>query len=170
VPIVEPAVLLPSHAARCRHVTTHVAGLFREYAALAACIGALAGCGGGTTDAGTPGVSVVGSWRYAAQQTAPAPAELQGALAVSEQTGARIAGALDVVETDARGLQRRLAGPLAGRTADSTTLDFDVTLGAATRRHVGRVRGDSLTGSWVEQPAGGGAPSASGSFRAARQR
>ncbi|WP_284351504.1 hypothetical protein [Roseisolibacter agri] len=127
-------------------------------------------CGRAATDPGRPGVPVVGSWRYVAQQTSPAPADLQGTLAVGEQSGARIAGALDVVETDARGLQRRLGGAMAGRTADSTTLDFDVAIGAGVRRHVGRVRGDSLTGSWIEQPVAGGAPVASGSFRAARQR
>lgn len=133
------------------------------YAAIAS------GCGG-LTETGRPGVPVIGTWRYAAQQDAPARADLQGALAIGEQSGARITGALDVVETDVRGQQRRLAGPMVGQSADSTTLDFDVTLGTGTRRHVGRVRGDSLTGSWIEQPVAGGAPTASGSFRAARQR
>lgn len=128
-----------------------------------------AGCVG-STDPGKAGVPVVGAWRYAARQTSPSDADLTGTLTFTQQSGASVAGAIDVVETDARGQSRRLAGPLAGRTVDSTTVDVDVTLGAATRRHVGQVRGDSLVGTWIEQPAGGGAPSASGTFRAARTR
>ncbi|MCC7053134.1 MAG: hypothetical protein IT355_07680 [Gemmatimonadaceae bacterium] len=126
-----------------------------------------AGCGG-VTEPGTAGVPVTGAWRYTARQSAPAVADLAGTLQFSTQRGAGIAGALDVVETDARGVQRRIAGPLAGRTVDSTTVDFDLSVSGATRRHVGMVRGDSLTGTWFEQSSDGGAPTASGSFRAAR--
>ena len=117
-----------------------------------------------------PGVPVVGSWRYSGRQTVPADADLTGTLSVTGQTGAQISGALDFIETDTRGLQRRVAGLLLGRTIDSTTLDFDVSLTAVTRRHVGRVVGDSIVGTWIEQPAGGSAPTASGTFRGARVR
>ena len=117
-----------------------------------------------------PGVPVVGSWRYSGRQTVPTDADLTGTLSVTGQTGAQISGALDFVETDTRGLQRRVAGLLLGRTIDSTTLDFDVSLTTVTRRHVARVAGDSIVGTWIEQPAGGSAPTASGTFRGARVR
>ena len=129
---------------------------------------AAAACAGGTTDPGRPGVPLGGAWRYAAQ-VPTSGAEIRGTLSVTQQTGAQFVGALDVVETGPQGLQRRLAGPMAGRTSDSTAVDFEVQLGGDARRHVGRVRGDSLTGTWVET-MDGGAPAASGSFRAARQR
>ena len=114
------------------------------------------------------GVPVIGGWNYVATQGSPSAAQLNGALAFSGQTGAEISGTLDVVEIGLGGQQRHLAGPVSGRTVDSTTLDFDMLLGAVARRHVGRVRGDSLTGTWVETPLEGGLPSASGTFRASR--
>lgn len=116
------------------------------------------------------GVPVVGNWNYVATQSSPLAAQLNGSLAFSGQTGAEISGTLDVIEVGTGGQQRRLAGPVSGRTVDSTTLDFDLILGDVTRRHVGQVRGDSLTGTWVETPLDGGAPSASGTFRASRAR
>jgi len=131
-------------------------------------IATVSGCAG-TTDLGPPGVPVVGTWSYVGSQVSPGSANLAGALSFTEQTGARIGGTIDFVESDSRGLQRRLAGPFAGRTADSTTVDFEIVLGAASRRHVGRVKGDSLTGTWVESSAAG-LPTASGTFRSARTR
>jgi len=135
--------------------------------ALAIGLVCLAACGS-ATDAGKPGVPVVGTWSYSAQQVSPSTATLTGSLSFSSQVGAQISGTMDFTETDARGLQRRLAGPFAGRTVDSTTLDFELTLGAVTRRHVGRVKADSLTGTWIESTSDG-LPTASGSFRAARR-
>lgn len=110
---------------------------------------------------------MVGTWSYVGQQVSPGTASLGGSLSVSDQSGARIGGTMDFVESDSRGLQRRLAGPFAGRTVDSTTLDFEVVLGAVSRRHVGRVKADSLTGTWVESSSSG-LPTASGTFRGAR--
>lgn len=129
---------------------------------LSACIG--------STDVGSAGVSVTGTWRYAGRQTVPADADLAGTLSFTTQVGATVAGALDVTETDFRGTPRRLAGAVTGRTLDSTTVDFDLVLSTVTRRHVGRVVGDSLTGTWIEQAVAGGAPTASGSFRSVRNR
>ena len=131
--------------------------------------GAVVACFG-PTDPGKVGVPVVGSWSYVATQGAPAAAQINGSLAFSGQTGAQISGTLDAIEVGAGGQQRRLTGPVSGRTVDSTTLDFDLLLGDVSRRHVGQVRGDSLTGTWVETPLDGGLPSASGTFRASRSR
>ncbi len=129
----------------------------------------LGGCAA-STEPGRPGVPIVGAWRFTGRQLAPADGELTGTLSVASQAGATIAGSLDVIETDGRGGQRRTAGPLAGRTIDSTTVDFEVSLAGATRRHVGRVVRDSMTGTWIEQSVLGGAPTASGSFVAVRAR
>jgi len=129
--------------------------------------GAVVACFG-PTDPGKLGVPVIGSWSYVATQGSPSAAQLNGSLAFSGQTGAQISGTLDVVEIGVGGQQRRLSGPVSGRTVDSTTLDFDLLLGDVSRRHVGEVRGDSLTGTWVEMPLAGGLPSASGTFRATR--
>lgn len=123
----------------------------------------------GSTDPGRPGVPVLGAWSYAGQQVAPGSASLVGSMSFSTQTGAQVGGSVDFVETDARGQQRRVAGPFSGRTVDSTTLDFEVILGAVSRRHVGKVKGDSLTGTWVEASSDG-IPTASGTFRSARGR
>jgi hypothetical protein len=128
----------------------------------------IAACAG-STDPGRAGVPVLGAWSYSGQQVAPGSASLAGAIAFSTQTGAQISGSMDFVETDGRGQQRRVAGPFSGRTVDSTTLDFEVVLGALSRRHVGKVKGDSLTGTWVES-SGDGVPTASGTFRSARGR
>ena len=132
---------------------------------LATLIGCIA-----STEPGRPGAPIVGAWRYAGRQLSPIDGELAGTLSVASQTGATIAGSLDVVETDGRGGQRRSAGPFAGRTTDSTTVDFDVRLSGNTRRHVGRVARDTLIGTWIEQSVLGGAPTASGSFVAVRVR
>ena len=118
------------------------------------------------SDAGVP---VLGTWTYVGLQVAPGAANLTGSLLFTEQTGARIGGSMDFVESDAHGQQRRLAGPFSGRTVDSTTVDFELVLGVVTRRHVGRVKADSLTGTWVESSSSG-LPTASGTFRAARVR
>lgn len=144
--------------------------LVRQICVIAACLVSAAGIGcGGTTDLGPPGVPVVGSWTYVGQQVSPGTASLTGSLSFGEQTGAQISGTTDFVETDSRGQQRRLAGPFAGRTVDSTTVDFEVVLGAVSRRHVGRVKADSLTGTWIETSSAG-LPTASGTFRSARAR
>jgi hypothetical protein len=141
----------------------------RQSPVIAMCLGlAICACAG-STDVGRLGVPVVGTWSYVGQQVSPGTANLGGSLSFSEQSGARIGGTIDFVETDARGLQRRLAGPFAGRTVDSTTVDFEIVLGAVSRRHVGRVKADSLTGTWIESSTEG-LPTASGTFRAARSR
>ncbi len=145
-----------------RQITTLRVSLVAGTLLLSGCIA--------STDVGSAGVSVTGTWRYAGRQTVPADADLAGTLSFTTQVGATVAGALDVTETDFRGTPRRLTGAVAGRTVDSTTVDFDLVLSAVTRRHVGRVVGDSLTGTWIEQAVAGGAPTASGSFRAARNR
>ena len=88
---------------------------------IAACLisAVTVGCGG-ATDLGPPGVPVVGNWSYIGQQVSPGTASLQDRCrsASRRRTGL---GTIDFVDGCARGQQRRLAGPFAGRTVDSTT-------------------------------------------------
>jgi hypothetical protein len=104
----------------------------------------------------------MGTWDYTATQLSP-DLRLQGSLVVTRQTGSHFDGSADVVEeSPSGGAPRRLIGVVGGRTLDSVTVDFDMVVDEATRRHFGTVRGDSMVGSWVEGIGGG----ASGSFRA----
>lgn len=123
----------------------------------------------GTTEPGRAGVPVLGSWDYIAVQTSPATADLRGVITFATQSGSAVGGSHEVLETDVRGQQRRLAGPISGRTVDSTTLDIELGLDVVARRHVGIVRGDSLTGTWLEIPRSGSSLGASGTFRAKRR-
>jgi hypothetical protein len=114
------------------------------------------------TDGGTAGVPLIGTWEYTGTQLSP-ELRLEGTLVVSRQSGSRFDGSADVVEQSVGGgMSRRLIGVLGGRTLDSVTVDFDLAIDNATRRHFGTVRGDSIVGSWVEGIGEG----ASGSFRA----
>jgi hypothetical protein len=46
-------------------------------------------------------------------------------------------------------------------------VDFDATLEATPRRHVGEIKGDTITGTWVGDGSGGAM--SSGTFRVERQ-
>jgi len=116
-----------------------------------------------STDTGAPPVDLAGQWRYAAEQTAPARSVLDGTLSVDGQHGQRLDGSLTVIESSASG-SRALSGFVNGRTPDATTIEFQVELGGGARVHQGRIRGDSIVGTWYDEFAGGG----SGSFRCAR--
>lgn len=95
-------------------------------------------------------------WRYAGSQRVPSPLQLDGALRITSRTGERFEGSLDVRRTDALGQAERVIGLVNGRST-GTTLDFEATLDGAVIRHVGRVRGDSITGTWLDDGSGGAA-------------
>ena len=116
-----------------------------------------------STDTGAPPVNLRGQWRYAAEQTSPARSVLDGTLSVDDQTGHSLDGSLTMIESSATGA-RALSGFMNGRTPDATTIEFQVDLGGGARVHQGRIRGDSIVGTWYDEFAGGGA----GSFRCAR--
>ena len=122
----------------------------------------IAGCRSGT-DTGAPPVDLAGQWRYAAEQTAPTRTVLTGTLSIDDQSGQRLDGSLTAIESSASG-SRALSGFVNGRTPDATTIEFQVEFGGGARVHQGRIRGDSIVGTWYDEFAGGG----SGSFRCAR--
>ena len=68
---------------------------------------------------------------------------------------------------DGTGGTTSLSGPVTGRALDSTSVTFDAFLASATRHHMGTVKADTITGTWVDLTSGG--PGASGTFRAVLQ-
>ncbi len=123
--------------------------------------------GGCATPAGTDGTApdLRGTWSYQAQQAAPV-AGLSGTMIVTGENGRTFNGQLQVVETNQAGIQRELSGIVTGSVTNASTVDFDAFLEQTGRRHVGRLAGDSIAGSWVEN-AGGDLPS-TGTFKLRR--
>jgi hypothetical protein len=122
----------------------------------------LAGCSSST---GTDGanVDVRGTWTFAATQVAPA-LEITGELRIERQDGATLSGVLETRERAVDGTIRNRVGSLSGRVVASA-VDFDVFADAQPRRHVGRVRNDSITGTWAQTSA---ATPVTGAFTAYR--
>lgn len=116
-----------------------------------------------------PGVTPLeGQWDVSGQATTGNSGALQGVLTVQSTSATGFAGSYDVLESATQGQQRRVSGPVAGRMAGVTTMEFDVSLAGLTRRHVGTQAADTLRGSWFDVSANG-AVEASGSFRAVRR-
>jgi hypothetical protein len=115
-------------------------------------------------DQGVQGADVRGTWSYSATQAAPA-AQLTGTLTVVRQEGSTFDAELEVQERDPQGNVRNWSAVVSGRTVGADVVDFDVFVDALARRHVGRVAGDSITGTWAQLDA---APR-SGTFRSRRQ-
>ncbi len=115
----------------------------------------------GSTSVGPPPVALLGTWRYAAVQVAPAASSISGVLIVSTQAGSTFDGSLDAIETRPDGSSRRLLGSVHGRALDASTLDFDIVIDV-TRRHVAVIQADTAAGNWL---AGNVAGSEAGTFR-----
>jgi hypothetical protein len=120
---------------------------------------------GGITDTGAPAADIVGSWKYTGTYSG-APTTIDAVLKLTPQSGARFAGTFDAEEVDARGTRSHIIGVVSGTAVDLSTLDFDVSLQGASRHHMARVHGDSITGTWIETDAS--SITATGTFRAAR--
>jgi hypothetical protein len=107
-----------------------------------------AGCANPTgADGAAPDLR--GTWSYRAQQGAPV-VSLSGTMIVSGESGRGFNGQLQAVETNQAGIQRELSGIVTGSVTNASTVDFDAFLEQTGRRHVGRLAGDSITGSWVD--------------------
>ncbi len=123
-------------------------------------------CLSAPTDATPAAVIVRGSWNYMSVQSGNA-ATANGTLQLLQDSTVRFSGTLDANEQDTNGQIRHLAAVVSGRTIDQSLLEFDVVIDAVTtRHHSGAVKGDSLSGSWVQISDAGIA--ASGTFRARR--
>ena len=109
---------------------------------------------------------VAGSWRYSSSQVAPSPAETNGTLSLSVAPDGSIVGTAAVVERVPGTVDLALAGQISGLALDTLTVEFTLTLAAVAREHLGVLRGDSLTGTWVVTD--GAAAGTSGRFTAVR--
>ena len=106
-------------------------------------------------------------WQYNGSQRIPNVLQLDGVLVVTRRNGDKFEGSLDVRRTDALGQAERVVGLVAGRRGDGT-LEVEATLDGVVIRHVGRVAGDSVSGTWLDDGSFGGSL-VSGSFRLVRK-
>ena len=113
----------------------------------------VAGCDSPSSDGGAT-IDVRGTWRYRATQSAPA-LEIDGELRITEQTERFFTGTAALRETDVQGTQQTRAGALSGRVIGADVLDFDIFIDAQARRHVARMVGDSIGGTWSAAGAAG---------------
>lgn len=119
-------------------------------------------CTSPTGSSGPPPVVLLGTWNYVSTQASSSVRD-SGTMTVTSQSGHNFQGTFAVDQTDSSGTHA-LSGPVSGQALDSTTLNFDLFINGTTdRQHLGAVKVDSITGSWVEMGI------ASGSFRAARK-
>lgn len=105
-----------------------------------------------------------GSWDLTGERVAPA-LSLTGTLEVSGQEGDLIVGTIQWEESDGMGGVALGGGAVSGRVLGDSDVDFETLPGGSpTRRFVGALVADTLTGTWLDLPAGG----ASGTFRLVR--
>jgi hypothetical protein len=143
-----------------------ITGTGRAAVLLSACVFFFAGCLQ-PTDAQPSDLQLTGDWDYTGVQSGAVRENLTGQLRVMGQSGNSFQGRLDIVGVnEASGESRVMGGPLSG-IAEGDVVDFDANVEATTRRHVGQLVGDIITGTWVASSAGGAM--SSGTFRAERQ-
>ena len=104
-------------------------------------------------------------YRYSSEQRTPFVALVSGVLTVTQKTGERFDGTLDVLQTNPHGQVERRAGIVRGRVT-AGTMDFDVMLEGDIYRHVGRLQADTVAGNWLDVSAVGNV--ATGTVRLAR--
>ena len=107
---------------------------------------------------------VRGEWEFTGTQSAP-QTTMTGSLTIQTQSGDLITGSAGWDERDGFGVVRSAGGSVSGRVIGLQDVDFDIVSDGVTRRHVGRIRADTMDGSWVGLGDG-----RSGSFRAVRAR
>lgn len=105
---------------------------------------------------------VRGQWAFTGTQAAP-QATMTGYLTIRSQSGDLISGTAGWDERDGFGVVRSAGGSVSGRVIGEQDVDFDILLEGVVRRHVGRIRADTIDGSWVQFSDG-----RTGSFRAVR--
>ncbi|HEY0994518.1 MAG TPA: hypothetical protein VGD77_00875 [Gemmatimonadaceae bacterium] len=122
------------------------------------------GCATTTTELSVP--SIVGTWSYVGQRTS-GPSNVvryNGRLNVRNQQGMAFDADFAAEALTAQGSVTLVTGLVVGAFASREALDFDVQVGEATLTHVGRLHGDTISGSWI------GSDNAQGTFVAVRQR
>jgi hypothetical protein len=118
----------------------------------------LAGC---TASSGPGQASVMaGTWTYTGTRDTPNPASIDGSGTLAAADGG-FEGTFTITERATSGSVVTLAATVAGRVVADSVADFDLTVQGVARRHVGVLRGDSVSGSWA---SAGSASNASGRF------
>jgi len=108
-----------------------------------------------------------GSWNYTGVQTGPVRETLTGTLTISRESGSSFQGRLDLVGVNEQtGQSRVLGGLVSGSESGTDVIDFDADL-EATRRHVGQIVADTITGTWIGSSPDGAM--SSGTFRVERE-
>jgi len=108
-----------------------------------------------------------GSWNYTGLQTGPVRETLTGTLTISGESGSSFQGRLDLVGVNEQsGQSRVLGGLVSGSESGTDVIDFDADL-ETTRRHVGQIVADTITGTWIGSSPDG--TMSSGTFRVERE-
>jgi hypothetical protein len=112
-------------------------------------------------------IQLNGSWNYTGVQTVPVRETLTGTLTISRESGTSFQGRLDLVGVNSQTQQQRLLnGLVSGSESGTDVIDFDADLDATTRRHVGQIVADTITGTWYSSSDGA---MSSGTFRVERE-
>jgi len=112
-------------------------------------------------------IQLNGSWNYTGVQTVPVRETLAGTLTISRESGTSFQGRLDLVGVNSQTQQQRLLnGLVSGSESGTDVIDFDADLDATTRRHVGQIVADTITGTWYSSSDGA---MSSGTFRVERE-
>lgn len=121
-------------------------------------------CRSTTGEAAVP--DIVGSWGYGGRRTSGSSGVVTytGRLEFRRQQGMAFDGNFSADARDAQGTARLVTGFIAGSFISAEGMDFDVEAGGETLRHVGRLRNDSIVGSWLSSDG------SQGSFVAVRNR
>ena len=112
-------------------------------------------------------LQLAGTWNYTGEQTGPVRESLAGTLTISGESGTSFQGRLELVGTNTQtGETRALSGLVSGAQSGAV-VDFDANVETTPRRHVGQIKADTITGTWVGDGTGGAM--ASGTFRVERE-
>jgi hypothetical protein len=110
-------------------------------------------------------INLNGTWHYTGDQTVPVRETLEGTLEITRESGVSFQGQLQLVGVNTQTqAPRSLTGPVSGSEVGTNVIDFDADL-ETTRRHVGQIVADTITGTWVSSDG----TMASGTFRLERE-
>jgi len=109
-------------------------------------------------------IQLSGSWNYSGIQTLPVPETLSGTLNITRESGTSFQGQIQLVGVNSQQQQRLLNGSVSGSEIGTDAIDFDADL-ETTRRHVGQIVADTITGTWYSSSD---AAMSSGTFRLER--
>jgi hypothetical protein len=110
-------------------------------------------------------IHLSGAWHYTGDQTVPVRETLDGTLTITRESGTSFQGQLQLVGVNTQTqAPRSLTGPISGSEVGTNVIDFDADL-ETTRRHVGQIVADTITGTWISSDG----TMASGTFRLERE-